>query len=299
MNVHHLELFYYVAKFEGITEAVRRMPYGIQQPAVSGQILQLEKYLEVRLFHRRPFALTPAGEELYDFIYPFFSRLEHITDQLRGEENQHLRLAASAAALTHHFPELLQKLRSEIPTLRLTLRELTHGEIETALRKQEADIAIAILNRKFSPGIKSVKLIDIPLAITVPEDSPVKTFRDISSMASGGEILHPLISLPKIEPVAQLIQRGLTSKNLRWEPSMEITELNLIQRYVAKGFGFGVAVDIPGAPVEEGIRRIKLPSDFPPLSIGALHTGNPKRIAQRLLDLAAEQASVLKKKKGK
>lgn len=299
MNVHHLELFYYVAKFEGITEAVRRMPYGIQQPAVSGQILQLERFLEVRLFHRRPFALTPAGEELYDFIYPFFSRLEQISDQLRGEENQHLRLAASAAALTHHFPELLQKLRSEIPTLRLTLRELTHGEIETALRKQEADIAIAILNRKFSPGIKSVKLIDIPLAITVPEDSPVKTFRDISSKASGGEILHPLISLPKIEPVAQLIQRGLTSKNLRWEPSMEITELDLIKRYVAKGFGFGVAVDIPGTPVEKGIRRIKLPSDFPPLSIGALHTGNPKRIAQRLLDLAAEQASVLKKKKGK
>ena len=80
---------------------------------------------------------------------------------------------------------------------------------------------------------------------------------------------------------------------------MEITELDLIKRYVAKGFGFGVAVDIPGAPVEEGIRRIKLPSDFPPLSIGALHTGNPKRIAQRLIDLAAAQASVLKKKKGK
>jgi len=193
----------------------------------------------------------------------------------------------------------LQKLRSEIPILRLTLRELTHIEIESALRKQEADIAIAILDRKLSLGIKSIKLIDIPLAITVPEDSPVKTFRDISSKASGGEILHPLISLPKIEPVTQLIQRGLTARNLRWEPSMEITELNLIQRYVAKGFRFGVAVDIPGDPFEKGIRRIKLLSDFSPLSIGALHTGNPKRVAQCLIDLADEQASVLKKKKGK
>ena len=33
MNIHHLELFYYVAKFGGISEAVRNMPYGIQQPA--------------------------------------------------------------------------------------------------------------------------------------------------------------------------------------------------------------------------------------------------------------------------
>lgn len=299
MNVHHLELFYYVAKFEGITEAVRKMPYGIQQPAVSGQILQLEKLLTVKLFHRRPFALTPAGEELYDFITPFFSRLDQIKEQIQGEENHHLRLAASAAALTHHFPELLHKLRAEIPTLRITLRELTNTEIEDALRKQEADIAIAILDRRYSPGIKSIKLIDIPLVITVPKGSPITTFRDIVSMAPEGEILQPLISLPKSEPVAQLIQRGLAAKNLSWEPSIEITELNLIQRYVAKGLGFGVAVNIPGAPSAEGVRQIKLPATFPSLSIGILHAGNPKQIAQRLIDLALDQASILQEKTGR
>ena len=37
MNIHHLELFYYVARHGGISEAVRNMPYGIQQPAISGQ----------------------------------------------------------------------------------------------------------------------------------------------------------------------------------------------------------------------------------------------------------------------
>ena len=41
MNVHHLELFYYVAKHGGISQAVRNIPYGIQQPAVSGQVLAL------------------------------------------------------------------------------------------------------------------------------------------------------------------------------------------------------------------------------------------------------------------
>ena len=59
MNIHHLELFYFVAKYEGITSAVRKMPYGIQQPAVSGQILHLERDLGVKLFNRRPFAPTP------------------------------------------------------------------------------------------------------------------------------------------------------------------------------------------------------------------------------------------------
>ncbi len=55
MNVHHLELFYYVARHGGITEAVRNIPYCIRQPAVSGQVAQLEEYLGVTLFQRRPF----------------------------------------------------------------------------------------------------------------------------------------------------------------------------------------------------------------------------------------------------
>ena len=37
MNIHHLELFYFVVKHGGIAGAVRNIPYGIQQPAVSGQ----------------------------------------------------------------------------------------------------------------------------------------------------------------------------------------------------------------------------------------------------------------------
>ncbi|MDB6037055.1 MAG: benM 1, partial [Verrucomicrobiales bacterium] len=58
MNIHHLELFYYVARNRGISEAVRKMPYGIQQPALSVQIFQLEQSLGKTLFQRRPFQLT-------------------------------------------------------------------------------------------------------------------------------------------------------------------------------------------------------------------------------------------------
>jgi len=72
MNVHHLELFYYVAKHGGISAAVRHIPYGIQQPAVSGQMAALESNLGVRLFGRSPFRLTAAGRKLYSQIEAFF-----------------------------------------------------------------------------------------------------------------------------------------------------------------------------------------------------------------------------------
>lgn len=294
MNVHHLELFFYVAKHEGITEAVRKMPYGIQQPAVSGQILQLEKDLGVKLFHRRPFALTPAGEELYDFIYPFFSRLGQMAERLRGEESCHLRLAASAAALTNHLPDVLQSLRESFPDLRLTLREMSNPNIEAALIKQEADVAVAILHRKTGVGLKTVKLVDLPLAIAAPVTSSATTFREICS-GSNGELLHPLISLPRSEPVAQIFQQGLTRRELRWTPSMEVNELGLILNYVSRGFGYGVAVDIPGVDWPEGVKKIKLPSGFPPLTIGVLHTGDLKPLAEAFIELAKAHAAKLRK----
>src|SRR5690349_6064584 len=95
MNIHHLELFYYVARHGGISEAVRNIPYGIQQPAVSGQVAQLEEYLGVILFQRRPFGLTPPGEKLFKFISPFFSNLEAVAAELQGGEARQIRIGAS------------------------------------------------------------------------------------------------------------------------------------------------------------------------------------------------------------
>lgn len=111
MNVHHLELFYYVARHGGIMEAVRNMPYGIQQPAISGQLLQLESYLGVKLFRRRPFELLPAGTDLYEFIRPFFGELGNMEKRLRSASREILRVAAPVVALRDHLPRVLQEVR--------------------------------------------------------------------------------------------------------------------------------------------------------------------------------------------
>src|SRR3569833_1595628 len=115
MNIHHLELFYYVARHGGIMEAVRNIPYGIQQPAVSGQVAQLEEYLGVVLFQRRPFALTPAGEKLYRFIQTFFSNLDAIASDLQGGKAHQMRIGASTIVLRDHLPELFRQERKRYP----------------------------------------------------------------------------------------------------------------------------------------------------------------------------------------
>src|SRR5262245_36761174 len=130
MNIHHLELFFYVAKFGGITEAVRKIPYGIQQPAVSSQVSQLEHSLGVALFRRRPFALTPTGEQLFAFIEPFFGNLDRIADQLRGGSSDHVRLGASEVVLRDHLPAVLENVRAKYPNVRVSLREGYQPQLE-------------------------------------------------------------------------------------------------------------------------------------------------------------------------
>src|SRR5207244_2876431 len=106
MNIHHLELFYYVARHGGIVPAVRNMPYGIQQPAVSGQIARLEESLGAKLFNRRPFALLPPGMELYEFIRPFFDEIDQVGEAIRGGSAHQLRVAAPALVVHAYLPEM-------------------------------------------------------------------------------------------------------------------------------------------------------------------------------------------------
>src|SRR5258706_14894540 len=163
MNIHHLELFYYVARHGGITEAVRNIPYGIQQPAVSGQVAQLEEYLGVTLFQRRPFALTPAGEKLYAFIEPFFANLDGMASELQGGQARQIRIGASTVVLRDHLPALFQNVRKKFPGLKIALREGYQAELESLVQKEELDLAVTLIEKKSAPGIRSVGLPDLPL----------------------------------------------------------------------------------------------------------------------------------------
>jgi DNA-binding transcriptional LysR family regulator len=161
MNIHHLELFYYVAKHGGISEAVRNMPYGIQQPAMSGQVIQLEEFLGVTLFHRRPFAMTAEGEQLFEFIRPFFDNLQSVGEKIRGGVSQQIRIGASEIVLRDHLPAVLQSMQKQFPRLKVTLREGYQPELESCLSKRELDLAITLLDGKPPSGIHGLPLFNL------------------------------------------------------------------------------------------------------------------------------------------
>jgi DNA-binding transcriptional LysR family regulator len=288
MNIHHLELFYFVAKYGGIAAAVRNIPYGIQQPAVSGQIAKLEESLGTKLFQRRPFALSPAGLELFEFIKPFFDNIEIVGEKLRQNRSPHLRIAAPSIVLHDYIPTLLQKLRTKFPEFRLYLHEAARAEAERLLLAREVDLAITLVEKKSRAGIQVRPLLELPLILLVQRKSELSRAKELWKR---DKIEETLIAFPRTDPIHVSFQRGLERIGVEWFCGIEVNSARLIERYVASGYGIGLAVAVPGFKPPDGVRVLEL-LDFPPVVVGASWSGKLSNISKQLLAELETEAQV-------
>jgi DNA-binding transcriptional LysR family regulator len=279
VNIHHLELFYYVARFGGVSAAARQMPYGIQQSTISAQILQLEDTLGKSLFRRRPFELSAEGRLLFDFIEPFFGGLEPLAERIRGGAENHLRIACPEIVQRDYLPALLTAVHARMPGFHFALESGRVSEIRESLRAGRIDLGLATISETDTPGIESHLLLQIPLVLLVPKTS---------DLTSAGQILArdridlPLITLPRHEPACKLFQEELQKRGIDWFASLELAGLDLISRYVAAGFGVGLGLQVPGADPPHDLLELPLVG-FPEVRFGALTSGRISELTGHFL----------------
>ncbi len=286
MNIHHLELFYYVVKNEGITAAARNMPYGIQQAAISGQVAQLEEFLGVVLFHRRPFALTAPGQKLFNFIKPFFDNLESIAQEVRGGVAQQLRIAASEIVLQDYLPDMIQQTRRQFPKLKVTLREAYYPEVVKWLEQREIDLCLGLLGGKPPNGIHTLPLFDLPLVLLVPHDSKIQSAAELWKQ---DHIEEKLITTPSNQVICRAFQEGLAKHKVDWFSGIEVSTVALVETYVAKGYGIGVTVGVPTRRYHPHVRVLPL-DDFPKTTFGVLWQGFRTPVLDHFLKVVEQAA---------
>ena len=269
MNIHHLELFYYVARHGGISRAVRHMPYGIQQPAISSQILALEQDLGTKLFERMPFALTDAGTQLYAFVQPFFDNVEATAAKLRKGAAPLLRIGAVELVLHEHLHSVIERLRAHHPRVRLGLRSGYTPQLEAWLQDRQIDVAIAPLEGRPPPQVHCTPLLRMPLVLLVPRQMKLKSAEQLWAQDA---IMEPLITLPGAETITRLFRKGLARRRVEWATAIEASSLELVVRYVASGYGIGVNVDVPEFVKRRELRVLPL-AGFDPLEVTVMWRG--------------------------
>lgn len=287
MNVHYLELFYYVAKHGGISAAVRKIPYGIQQPAVSSQVGRLEKELGVRLFERNPFRLTVAGERLFAHAQPFFEGLDAVAAELQETGGPELRVGGAELVLRDHLPGVMQRLRAKFPKLKYSLRTLGYqSEVEAWLRKGHADVIIAPVYARAPTGLRQTRFASVPLVLQVHPKSSVRSAEELWARK---KITEPLICLPADIGITRDFFDTLKKRGVRWPNVIEATSLDLVTRYVANGDGIGLNVLVKPKQRPRDVRILPL-EGFAPVTMGALWRGEPTPLIQAAIDAVRDYA---------
>jgi LysR family transcriptional activator of nhaA len=146
LNYHHLFYFWTIVREGGVSAASRKLR--LAQPTVSGQLKELEKSLDVQLFHRRGsrLVLTDVGSHVYRYANEIFALGRELQESLAGRaEARGSRLVVGIADV---IPKLIAQrllepaLRADAG-LRVTCYEDRHDKLLADLALYELDVVLS------------------------------------------------------------------------------------------------------------------------------------------------------------
>lgn len=148
MNSRQLQyaiLLSQVGNFSQVAESL-----DISQPALSKQILNLEKEIGVKLFDRNcvPVQLTPAGEyfirEAQELLYKEDQLLRSMDRYKTGEAGQ-LTIGITPFRGSYLIPEIVKSVRSKYPGIMVKLHEAGSGILRKEAAEGKFDFAVVNL----------------------------------------------------------------------------------------------------------------------------------------------------------
>lgn len=265
INLHQLEIFYYVARHGGPTIAAQKMPYGIDPSTIRRQLRELERDTGLTLYARRTFTLTPAGENLFEALIPVFEKLPGAIEAWRSGLPDSVRLGAPAVVLREYLPPILATLQKKFPGMRMTCSEASQPQLETLLKQRIIDVAVMILGAELPGDYVTEPLARLPLVLLVPRKSKLRSATELWRQK---EIVDTLICLPPDNPITQQFVAGLHRRHIEWPSVMEVNSLELVEAYSSKGLGLGVSLQLPTRKLAAaGVRALPL-NDFPQVPVG-------------------------------
>src|SRR5919206_1849585 len=145
LDPRRLLTFREVARLGSFSRAAEEL--SLTQPAVSQQILSLERQLGTRLIDRGPggLDLTAAGALLLRHADAVSGRLRLATEQLGAlvaEERRQLAVGAFPSAIATIVPEALVRMKATEPDLEVSVSEGTQEDLVAAVRDGTLHIAV-------------------------------------------------------------------------------------------------------------------------------------------------------------
>jgi len=145
LNHQHLYYFWVAAKEGSIARACEKLH--LAQPTVSAQIIQLEKFLGIKLFDRdkKPHALTVEGRMVLDYANEIFGITEELLDSLKTRPVQKpvLVVGIGTQVSKQVSISLIETAHRHKPGVRVEMRSGTLEQLLDQLRTYSVDLVLS------------------------------------------------------------------------------------------------------------------------------------------------------------
>ncbi len=236
MDFHQLETFIKVVELKSFTKAAEAVC--LTQPTVSKQIVELERFLDVKLIDRtkRSVVLTRAGEIFFSYARSFINLRKEALDTIaafKGVKTGRLLIGASTIPGIYVLPKVLSSFKKQYDGIdvRLTISD-TKGIVQK-MHDEEIDIGFvgAMSNdsqidyRKFIDD--TIVFIAPPSYASVIDREDLKTYPLIAREPGSGTRNNFEAALTKVRNLS------LSDFNV----SVELTDTQAIKEAVKNGMG--------------------------------------------------------------
>lgn len=167
-----------IARTRNISQAAQEL--FISQPALTKYLKSLEERLGFTLFDRTNKKLTPTlvGERYIAYAAEIALTKNNLAEELariKSEHHGNLRIGFSCTGLRNLIYNAVRETRKKDPSLNITLREMTSGEIERDLLNYHLDLGFITLPAA-SSEITTELMLEEYVLLGVPSGHPLAAF---------------------------------------------------------------------------------------------------------------------------
>lgn len=239
MNLRQLEYAVELSKVLSISQTAEKLR--ITQPALSKQILALEKDLGVVLFDRSvtPLALTPAGECFIRDAGEILLRekqLRTAMEDYKAGDRGRLTIGVSPFRASYFLSDIIKELQEIYPGLQVVLREYASAQLHKDAVEGRVDFSI--MNLPVDESLLDVTLLEPePVVLVVP-----KHLLNMLTPKNGTVTLAdckdlPFISLSKNQELRQLFERLCASEGFAPNVTTEVVGITTAWSLAQAGVG--------------------------------------------------------------
>jgi DNA-binding transcriptional LysR family regulator len=228
---------------ENGSASVAARSLGVTQPAISQQLQELERLLQVRLIERVGIRMLPtsAGRALVDPVRRALAAIDQIEPTVapfRDRDAGLVRLGTGATACIHFLPAPLALTQAQLPNLQILVVTGNSGEILASIEDGAIDVGLVTGEvSRSNPAIHIEPVFEEELVAVLPRPLEYQLPGQLTPQDLGR---HPLILFDPAGTTRSIIDTWFKAAGIRPIPAMELGSIEAIKTLVGAGLGVSV-----------------------------------------------------------